>query len=110
VIRASVRPYDTLGRYGGEEFLLVMPNTTRETALSVADRARAAVEAQTCVIDEARIRLTVSAGVATGKGGADFDALLIAADLALYSAKQGGRNRIVFGDRSGAPASATQAA
>jgi diguanylate cyclase (GGDEF)-like protein len=98
VIRANVRPYDTLGRYGGEEFLLVMPGTTRETALSVADRARAAVAAQACVVGDAQIRLTFSAGVTTSTGSADFDAFLIAADLALYSAKAGGRNRIAFGD------------
>jgi diguanylate cyclase (GGDEF)-like protein len=110
VICANVRPYDTLGRYGGEEFLLVMPGTTRETALSVTDRARAAVAARPCVVGDAQIELTFSAGVTTGAGDADFDALLIAADLALYSAKQGGRNRIAAGDAAPQPAATPQPA
>jgi len=93
VIGKSIRPYDTLGRYGGEEFLLLMPGARPEAAIIVAERARAAIQGQDCIVDGKPIRITISAGVAAWSEDVDSDALLRSADSVLYRAKQAGRNR-----------------
>jgi|SRR5579859_1054784 len=95
VIGRSIRSYDTLGRYGGEEFLMVMPSVGRDAAISIADRARTAIQNQICTVDGQEIRITVSVGIATSSEDVDFDALLQLADNALYRAKETGRNRVV---------------
>jgi len=97
VLRASIRKHDTVGRYGGEEFALLMPNTGKDTAARVAERVRREVETRGVMAEGRRIEVTVSGGVAAyGTDGEDWDALLSAADTALYTAKDGGRNRIVI--------------
>lgn len=95
-MRATIRRHDLLGRYGGEEFALLMPNTGKETAIRVAERIRGEIAFAGFGIGSERVALTVSGGVATFQlDGFDWDSLLIAADNALYAAKDGGRNRIV---------------
>jgi diguanylate cyclase (GGDEF)-like protein len=96
VIGKSIRPYDTLGRYGGEEFLLVIPGAGPDAAVVVANRARLAVEGQFCVVDGDPMAITVSAGVATLAPHIDGEGLLRLADDALYRAKEAGRNRVVL--------------
>jgi len=98
VIDGSIRPYDTLGRYGGEEFLLLIPGAGPDGAVAAAERARAAIEREECTVDGMRLHITVSAGVATSSPGMDADTLLRLADDALYSAKESGRNRVVLAD------------
>jgi len=95
-LNAGLRKHDVVGRYGGEEFSLLMPNTAKDTAMLVAERMRVEIERRGFHVAGRRIPLTVSGGVATYPlDGEDWDALLTAADNALYDAKQGGRNRIV---------------
>jgi diguanylate cyclase (GGDEF)-like protein len=95
-MRATIRRHDLLGRYGGEEFALLMPNTGKETAIRVAERIRGEIELGGFRIGGERVGLTVSGGVATFPlDGFDWDSLLITADNALYAAKDAGRNRIV---------------
>ncbi len=95
VLRATIRPYDVVGRYGGEEFALLMPQTGKETATRIAERVRHELEGRGVTVAAKRIEVTVSAGVASyGVDGADWDALLSAADNALYVAKKAGRNRV----------------
>jgi diguanylate cyclase (GGDEF)-like protein len=106
VIGRSIRPYDTLGRYGGEEFLLLIPGAGTDGAFAIAERARIAIQHQACIVDGERLRMTVSAGVATSVPDMDADTLLRLADDALYRAKETGRNRVV---RAG-PAAAQVAA
>ena len=102
VLRASIRKHDRVGRYGGEEFALLMPNTGKDTAARVAERVRREVEARGVMVDERRIDVTVSGGVAAyGTDGEDWDTLLSAADTALYAAKDAGRNRIVMAGTPG---------
>lgn len=94
--RRHLRQSDTLGRTGGEEFCLVLPRTDSEAACTIAERLRQLIE--DIIIPAApAARLTVSAGVATTSGvrPADREALLKAADEALYAAKRAGRNRVV---------------
>ncbi len=96
-MRESVRETDLAARYGGEEFVLLLPNTDRQGARELAERCREIV-ADTSVADAGgRIQVTASMGVASypeDAGDGDVDALLGAADGALYRAKGGGRNRV----------------
>ena len=97
LLKENSREHEVVGRYGGEEFLIVMPNTAKDVALRVAERIRALVE-QTAFEHTAGQpggRVTISGGVATAPGdGDDVDALLRNADAALYQAKRAGRNRV----------------
>jgi diguanylate cyclase (GGDEF)-like protein len=84
-----------LVRWGGEEFLLVLPDTDADAAMVTAERMRAALAATEVSASGATIRFTVSIGVAlplTDNSGE----LLRRADLALYAAKAGGRNRVIL--------------
>ena len=95
-IAANVRAYDTVGRYGGEEFLLVLPESDLDQALHQAERIREDFEKNPFDLPEAQVPVTVSLGVASlaVKGAVEPDSLVWAADQALYRAKQGGRNRV----------------
>jgi len=90
-IRANCRKWDVAGRWGGEEFLVLCPETTSEQAEKVASRIVTAVAAHAFATSETH---TVSAGVASLASGDTIDNLLQRADKALYSAKQAGRNRV----------------
>lgn len=95
-ISSGLRTGDTAYRYGGEEFLMVLPEQDAQAAATTADRLRRAVEG--LGIPHAGATppgvVTMSAGVATSAGIGDADALLKAADAALYAAKETGRNRV----------------
>jgi two-component system cell cycle response regulator len=95
-IKSCIRPYDTLGRYGGEEFLIVLPTADALGAMCVAERIRDAVGAAPMATNAGEITITVSLGVAVSLGKNSFDAesLLRLADAALYRAKALGRNRV----------------
>jgi diguanylate cyclase (GGDEF)-like protein len=91
---ANIRAVDRFGRYGGEEFLLVLPDTPTETAMRSLDRLRAIIaELDWRALSEGMV-VTISAGIATLERDETSDALLARADSALYSAKEHGRNRI----------------
>ena len=93
---ASIRQPDILGRYGGEEFALLMPDTDADMAMRVAERIRAAVQMNGVEWNGQRLSITVSGGVAAfASHGAGADALIAAADAALYEAKRAGRNRVL---------------
>ena len=107
VLRADIRKHDAVGRYGGEEFALLMPNTGKETAMRVAERVRRDLEARGITVDGKRVEVTVSGGIATyGVEGEDWDTLLSAADTALYEAKNSGRNRVITAPAAQAPIAA----
>jgi len=92
----GVRTHDVLGRYGGEEFALLMPGLDKEAGVRAAERVRGYVEALELEHDDVWLRLTISAGVAAfPQDGADWESLLTAADVALYEAKASGRNCVV---------------
>ena len=92
---AQLRANDLFGRIGGEEFASLLPNTTPQDALWLAERVRAAVETASHPVGEHTIRATVSVGVALSNDPAtDLAGLLKAADQALYRAKEAGRNRV----------------
>jgi diguanylate cyclase (GGDEF)-like protein len=98
LLRDGSREHEVVGRYGGEEFLILMPNTAKDVALRMAERIRALVEGTPFEHAEAQPtgHVTISGGVATAPGdGDDVDSLLRNADAALYQAKRAGRNRVV---------------
>jgi diguanylate cyclase (GGDEF)-like protein len=91
-----VRDYDYVGRYGGEEFLLVLPGCDRDSALTFAERLRQRIGGEGMAIPEGRVSVTISLGVASADAASAgyVDTLVRAADQALYRAKRGGRNRV----------------
>lgn len=96
-LRSCIRRQDSVGRYGGEEFLAVLPDASHEEALTIAERMCAAVAAEAEVIGEATVNLTISAGVASTElfVAAGTDELIGNADRALYAAKNAGRNCVM---------------
>lgn len=95
----AVRGYDAVGRYGGEEFLIVLPGCGRDQIDQGAERVRCAVDGGALLVEGLSISVTVSIGaaVATGTTTSDLE-ILAAADAALYRAKRAGRNRTVLSD------------
>lgn len=96
-LRSCIRPQEALGRYGGEEFLVVLPGSSHSTAMAVAERMRVAVASQPETIGGVALNLTISAGVAATDmfPTATTEELISRADVALYAAKDAGRNRVM---------------
>jgi diguanylate cyclase (GGDEF)-like protein len=91
----EIRDVDIAARWGGEEFVLLLPGTDASGAGRVAERVREALEERVIVAgDGRRIRITASFGVSAGSGGASAAELVEAADTALYEAKRAGKNRV----------------
>jgi diguanylate cyclase (GGDEF)-like protein len=101
-----LRQYDILGRYGGEEFLIVAPHADLVQAAQVFERVRGAVAGQPFAVGDGPLWATVSIGVTTVVGNEPVDQLVARADEALYRAKREGRNRVEV-QRSPGPALAT---
>ena len=94
-MQAQLRFTDVAARYGGDEFVVMLPDTPARGALEVAERIRRAIEEAPFSADTGRVPCTVSIGVASyPQDGRSIDALLARADRALYLAKEGGRNRV----------------
>lgn len=93
---AVLRPYDYVGRYGGEEFVAVLPGCGPEKSLRLAERLRHAVDSEPVWIDGASIATTVSLGVAAWNNKMRSRDLVHSADQALYQAKNAGRNQAVL--------------
>jgi diguanylate cyclase (GGDEF)-like protein len=93
---SAVRPYDTIGRYGGEEFLVVLPGCDSKGALSTGERLRQEVAREPVSLGDLEVDVTVSIGVAAMDEMPDANPsdLVDIADRALYRAKQTGRNRV----------------
>lgn len=96
-----LRRSDVIGRIGGEEFAVLLPDAGRETAMALADRIREAFCEDCKWVDGVTLNATTSAGIAVARSGEILGDLLAAADGALYVAKQGGRDRIaIFDERT----------
>ena len=94
-IQAELRYTDVSARYGGDEFIVLLPETPAEGAMDVAERIRESMAAKPLVFDGKAVTSTVSIGVASFPGdGQSLDAIVGRADRALYKAKHSGRNRV----------------
>jgi len=97
---SNLRSTDLIGRYGGDEFVILLPQTSAQDALPLAERIHASIAAMRLDTDKGALALTISIGIAqTIRGSSQTDtveSLLLRADQALYAAKQGGRNRTVI--------------
>jgi diguanylate cyclase (GGDEF)-like protein len=94
-IFANIRGIDKFGRYGGEEFLLVLPETPQTTAIRTLDRLRDIVAGLDWAAISPNMTVTMSAGLTSIRANDTTDTILNRADRALYQAKESGRNRIV---------------
>jgi len=95
-LRSELREVDAIGRFGGEEFLIVMPGATADAARPVAERLRAALVTDAPRVDGAPLPLSASIGIAQWhERGEEPSRLLMRADAALYQAKQRGRDCVV---------------
>jgi diguanylate cyclase (GGDEF)-like protein len=105
LVQAELRYTDVLARYGGDEFIVLLPETPEKGASEVAERIRDAVAGFPLELDTKRLTCTVSIGVASHPAdGNSLDAVVARADRAMYEAKQRGRNRVVaFLSREGEP-------
>ncbi|MBW2524638.1 MAG: sensor domain-containing diguanylate cyclase [Deltaproteobacteria bacterium] len=97
-IAGTLRAGDGVVRYGGEEFLLILPEADRDASARIADRARLAVCAEPIIAADTPISVTISAGVAQRRPGEPRDDVIERADRAMYAAKRAGRNRVELAD------------
>jgi diguanylate cyclase (GGDEF)-like protein len=94
-IRSQLREYDAVGRFGGEEFLVLLPGCNTDAGRVSAERVRMKISAAAVQAGDVTVPVTISLGVAsTDAVGTEANALLEAADAALYRAKENGRNRV----------------
>jgi two-component system, cell cycle response regulator len=95
-MRSCLRPYDAVGRYGGEEFLTVLPSTEPEAALALAERIRSTISSEPIRVDGIDVEVTISQGVAVWADPRPIpgERLIQAADRALYAVKHSGRNGV----------------
>ena len=96
IAKNSLRSLDTLGRMGGEEFAVLLPETSIDSAVKIAERIRTELESSPIVLDSALVTLTVSIGISAWQvdGTDTIEQLLSRADMALYQAKKAGRNQV----------------
>jgi diguanylate cyclase (GGDEF)-like protein len=93
-ISSTLRPYDLIGRYGGEEFLVIAPGCDLGLTQRLAERIRAAVHDERVDLGNDTATLTVSVGITLGTADSDPEFLVAVADSAMYQAKRNGRNRV----------------
>ena len=93
-LKTTVRASDLVARYGGEEMIVLLRNTSLPSALSVAEKLRLAVEQRLVSDQKAEYKVTVSLGVSLFRKGDTVDSLIARADQGLYKAKDTGRNRV----------------
>ena len=93
-LQGALRQADVICRYGGEEFVVLLPKTPLEQAVLLAERLRQKISEQVIPLPERDLRFTVSIGVSSLSPDMDGEALVNAADAAMYQAKQAGKNQV----------------
>lgn len=99
------RPYDLIGRFGGDEFVFCFPRTSGEQALTIVERIQAALERSSCQVGESNVKLQINASfglvASVVQEGRDIEWFIHQADMALYKAKQSGKNCVMLGADNG---------
>jgi len=98
IMQNNLRKEDVVGRLGGEEFAIFLPNIATEDAISFAERLRAIIEAKPAITSKGEIRYTVSIGVTNVERDTPIAKAMDIADAAMYAAKRSGRNKVVYKD------------
>lgn len=96
IIEAEIRTVDYVGRWGGEEFIVLLTNSELEAAETCCERIRLAIEKYDCSNFSHGLNITISAGISQFTGIESINELINNADAALYSAKQSGRNKVIM--------------
>jgi len=94
-VKETTRPEDIVSRYGGEEFVILLPKTTIEEAVQILSRIRRNLTKKFFLHENKRLLITFSAGVAQFQPGESPESIFKRADEALYRAKKGGKNQIL---------------
>ena len=97
ILKEGCRGIDMVGRYGGEEFVLVLPEADLEVARQICERLRVAIQQFDWQSKQSGLKLTMSFGLATLSDETSYERLVALADARLYKAKEGGRNRVCAG-------------
>jgi len=95
LLQESRRPYDSVARWGGEEFLVLLTDTSLQTAHAIAERIRQRIENHQIMYAGTRIPVTLSLGVTSVRPSENWATALNRSDEALYQGKNGGRNKVV---------------
>ncbi|KAA1188908.1 diguanylate cyclase [Pseudohalioglobus sediminis] len=101
LLQDRLREVDRVARWGGEEFILLLPETDTEGAAVVAEKLREAVEQNLVAFDDQRLSITMTFGIAAFRKGESLDACIARADTALYHGKENGRNKVMIGNYKG---------
>ena len=96
ILKGSLRSLDSVGRYGGEEFLVILPETDGESAKVIGERLRRKIEELEFIYEGNHIKLTICGGLAVHREGMDGNALIKIADDNLYKAKREGKNMVCY--------------
>jgi two-component system cell cycle response regulator len=96
ILQKRLRPNDKLGRYGGEEFCAILPETSLQSAAKIAEELRALIAAHVFVAEESQLHVSISIGVAVLTGDMQPDDLYRSADDMLYKSKRTGRNKVCY--------------
>lgn len=96
ILQKRLRPTDRLGRYGGEEFCALLPDTALRDAVTIAEELRSTIEGRLFAAEDRQVQVTISIGAASWQQGISRDELYRAADSKLYTAKRNGRNQVCY--------------
>ena len=96
VFSQNVRKQDTVGRWGGEEFILLLPGSLQDGAIKIAEKIRKAISEETYIYEELKLSITMTFGISVYEGTEDIDSCIKTADDFLYIGKQKGKNCVMW--------------